>query len=736
MAQPKALKSQYGQNPEQLKKSKEAAAGNEDIDFSAFVKPYAPQDEDEIIPPETAFPETPRGLPPERQQQQAERPFQGPLAPEFYQGQTPAERFAPVQGMFPTPGPQYAGAEGGIEPVGTYSPQDIDKLIDAGQLGASLAVGAAFPALGAAGVGTTEAALSLFADTLKNQVNTDAKQISTPSKLFNAALIGVTAGATTKAVQWFLGKVIGNAAKTGDEAILEEAKKAMQEKFGDEAVKESVEAAEKAGVRLTPAEAFPFDKEAQMATVEGLREHPNLGIDFANRIGKYKQAILGLFSDATPMEKSGTVRDFVDETVKSYRTRIGSIQKQLSQAGADMSDIRLDGQKLLSTLDDRMKQINGDLKDDVLNAVAPEMNTIRNELSNALKRAEAGEFIKGEAGGVIVDSFGKPLSKGKAAPAQLTLNDIEKFRDRISDLTESAYSKLANRQQLSRSEEMAKAMYKDVAKLRDEMSEQIANKMGRPELAKEVQSLRKEYSTKIDAWETISDRLSKAPVDELKYLFPKNDPELAGKIVSVLKPEQVSGLRREFVNRLIDPVYLREAGEEAAKNTLSTARKQFSSYDPGVLKAIYSDGEITAIKRFLDLGERAENVLSKTGMPTGKVGIVKQLTALISNPANADILSGFVDNLAPTSPLRKAMDYRLYLSGKRAAGDLSADTVRALGAPEAGLAESIKTGAKQAVTRFQDIIPQAAKKAVPAAAQITGRSAAGSVRNSRQEETE
>lgn len=722
MAQPKALKSQYGQGPAQLEKSNAAAAGQEDLtDFSDFVQPVQMQEGDDIIPPETAIPGTARGLP-EEQATPGNRPFVGPYNQEYYQG-------GAMPGAEPQLPYQYQQMYG-ISPESVYtappSEKEVEDLISTGQLGVSVALGAAFPALGALGVATSEAAVSLFFDSLRNAVNTDEKQISTPKMIFNSALSGITAGATSKASQWLLGKIIGKAAKEGDDLVLDQAKKAMEEKFGSAAVKEAIETAEGAGVKLSPAEAFPFDKEAQAATVEGLREHPGLGVEFAKKIGQYKRAIIGLFADTVPMEKSGTIRDFVDETVKSYRSRIGSIQSKLNQAGADIKDVRMDGQKLLSTLDERMKQINGDLKDDVLNSVAPEMNTIRNELSNALKVAEADEFIGGAAGN-IVDASGVPIKRTKEA-AKLTLNDIEKFRDRITKLTDSAYEKLASRQPLTRSEEIAKAMYKDVARIRDEMSEQIANKIGRPELANEIKALRSEYSKKIDAWEMIQDRLSKAPVDELKYLFPKNDPELAGKIVSVLNKDQVAGLKQEFISRLIDPVYLREAGEQAVENSLTGARKALKSYDEGVLTAIYSPDELKSIRRFLDLGERTETVLKNTGMPIEKIGSFKQIVGLVSNPSSAGVLSKFIDNLSTKNPLRKALDYKLYLAGKRQAGDLPADLVKSLGAPEPTSVEAAQAQVMRAREALQRKIPAQVKRAGQGAAQVGGRAAGQELR--------
>lgn len=617
--------------------------------------------------------------------------------------------------------PEWMG--GGTEMAAQYTPEDLDKLLDAGAIGTSVALGVAFPALGALGIATTEGALSYIKDTLKNQYNPEDKQIGGPKKFFNAVISGATAGAGAKASQWLLGKIIGDAAKTGDDAILNAAEEAYKQEVAKSGVKSAIETAESAGVRLTPAEAFPFDAAAQVQTAEALREHPKLGIQFAKRLGQYKDAIKNLFSDATPMEGSQTIRDVFDETIKTYRSEIGSIQKQLNKAGAGIEDVRADGDKLLQIIDKKMRLINGNLKDDVLNSVAPEMNTIRNELSNALTRARGGEFIGESSGARIIDLDGAVTPK---EGVKITLNDVEKFRDRISDLTDSAYSKLSRGQQLSRSEEIAKSIYKDVAALRDQMSEEIANKIGRPELAAEVRDLRSTYTKKIDAWEAITDRLSKAPADEIKYLFPKNDPALAGQIVSVLDDGQKQAVKQSFVTRLLDPTYLREAGEEAAsvevkKNAFTTAKRLFDSYDEGVLKAIYSPDEIGSIRQFLSLGQNAEKVLSKSGAQVEKTGMFKRLVGMALNPKEAFIVRPIMEAMAPGNPIKRAMDYQLYLAGKRSAGEVGADVAQSLGAAAPEALEVAKTQALKARAGLQEALPEKAKELIRRAGVGAGR---------------
>jgi hypothetical protein len=607
--------------------------------------------------------------------------------------------------------PEWMG--GGMEMGAQYTPEDLDKLLDAGAIGSSIALGVAFPALGALGIATTEGALSYIKDTLKNQYNPEDKQIGGPKKFFNAVISGATAGAGAKASQWLLGKIIGDAAKTGDEAILNAAEEAYKQEVAKSGVKSAIETAESAGVRLTPAEAFPFDAAAQVQTADVLREHPKIGIQFAKRLGQYKDAIRNLFADATPMESSKTIRDFFDETVKSSRQQIGSIQKQLNQAGADIADIRSDGDSLLSLLDQRMKQINGNLDNDILNAQAPEMNTIRNELSNALKRSRAGEFVDYATGVRVKD-------KG------LTLSDIEKFRDRISNLVDSAYTKLGKNQQLSNSEQIAKSMYRDVAALRDQMSEQIANKIGRPELAAELKSLRSNYAQKIDAWETIRDQLANAPADELKYLFKKNDPALAGQIVSVLDDGQKQAVKQTFVTRLLDPTYLREAGEDVAsnevrKNVFTTAKNLLDSYDEGVLKAIYSPEELASIRQFLSLGKSAEKVISGSTKNIEKASPMKRLLGMALNPKEAFIVRPIMEAMAPGNPIKRAMDYQLYLAGKRSAGEVGADVAQSLGATAPEALEVAKTQALKARAGLQEALPEKAKELIRRAGVGAGR---------------
>lgn len=714
MAQKEALKSAYGQGPEDLPNNNQPINGLDD-----FVLPNEAVDlgDVDVVAPDAAMRQD-AGLPPQSSGTMLDL---GTIGQQQVGAQVP----------------EWMG--GGIEGGTAYTPEEIDKLIDAGAIGTSIAIGVAFPAANFLKIATAEGLLSYVKDTLKNQYNPEDKELSEPKKFMNAVINGVTAGASQKATQWLLGKLVGDAAKTGDKAIMKIAREVYDENVAENGVKSSILAAEKAGVKLSPAEAFPFDEAAQVETAEALRQHTGIGLMFARRLGQYKNAIKELFADSTQMESTGTIRDVVDETIKSYRSKIGSIQKQLNVAGADLKDIRMDGQSLLNALDDKMKLINGDLADDVLNSVAPEMNTIRNELSNALKVAEAEEFVGGKAG-AIVDAAGNAIKKQKGQ-ARLTLNDIEKFRDRISDLTDSAYKKLGAGQQLSRSEEIAKSMYKDVARLRDQMSEQIAEKIGRPELAAEVRSLRSEYTKKIDAWETISDRLSNAPADEIKYLIPKNDAALAGQIMSVMDEPQKAAIRQTFVSRLLDPVYMREAGESVSSNDLSkqaftTAKRLLKTYDENVLKTMYSPEEISSLRQFLTLGESAESVIARSKAPIEKTSVFKRLIGMVMGPKEKIITESVLNNMSPDNPIKKALEYQLYLAGKRSAGDVSADVAKRLGAPAPTVVESAKAGIERARQKLSDVIPARGKDLMLRGGQAYGRKVRGDIMSPDEGQTE
>jgi L-fucose mutarotase/ribose pyranase (RbsD/FucU family) len=745
MAQPKALKSPYGQKAKDL--SPEPSGEFYVDDVSDFVVPSGPLPDEDIIPAGTALQETPRGLPPEGQQQQAERPFQGPLAPEFYQGQTPAERFAPVQGMFPTPGPQYAGAEGGIEPVGTYSPEDIDKLIDAGELGTSIALGYAFPGMGLLGISTTAGALNYVKNTLKNQLVPDAQKKEEVDKIFNgvvtSALTGgiglglkgavatggflgrkaletetgqaiARAAVTNKSVRWFLDKLIQDSSKTGDDAIASHAKSMYDDLAGkgdlsyDQMIAKKAadaEAAKMAGVELTSGEMFYFDPEARQVTQEALSNNPGIARAFAERLGRYTKTIKNLFGKEEQIPTGG-LKAFVDQEVKNHQIAISRVNKELMASAKEAPEAALAGDELLAMVDDSLSKFSKNLDADVLSRQAPRLWTLRQKLADQLKLGKAQEFIGGK-GGSIVDLDGKPI---KRQAAKLALSDVQTFIDDLSSISDDAFT-MKKKGTLGQAADVSYSASMDLrakaAAIRDNMSEQIANRIGRPELASRIAELRKNYSSRIDSWRTVQNELSEAPVGEIKYLFTKADAKTAGQIMSVFPEQMQNEIRREFIGRMINPTYLAEAGESAAVRALEAvaggnrafkvAKDQWSSYDRGVLKAVYgSDETVDMIGKFLDLGARAEKFLASANTQSTKAGeqVASKMIGLMRNPSVSGALQEMVSLLPIKSPLRNKLGPMEYIAEKRAIGDVSEKTARALGAPEASGAEVIGRSAK------------------------------------------
>ena len=184
MAQQKALTTQFGQGPEGLKKRKEEAAGQEGLtDLSDFIRPVQQAEDDDIIPPDTAIPNTPRGLP-EQQPDQGiaaqQREFVGPYSPEFYQGLQATQRpdaftippaYREMYGMSDIP---FSPQETGLDLPPEEREKRLNDLIDRGELGTSIALGVAFPGMGLLGISTTAGALNYVKNTLKNQLVPDA----------------------------------------------------------------------------------------------------------------------------------------------------------------------------------------------------------------------------------------------------------------------------------------------------------------------------------------------------------------------------------------------------------------------------------------------------------------------------------------------------------------------------------------------------------------------------------
>jgi len=752
MAQQKELKSAFGQGPSGLSKAKDQAANQLQDEF---FEPLDASDYDgaDIIPPDTAIPNTPRGLP-EQQPDQGiaaqQGGFVGPYSPEFYQGLQATQRpdaftippaYREMYGMSDIPvSPQ----ETGLDLPPEEREKRLNDLIDRGELGTSIALGVAFPGMGLLGISTTAGALNYVKNTLKNQLVPDATKKDEVEKLFNATVtsaltggigLGLKAGGklvslgvekalqtetgqaiaekvvNTKAVRWFLDKLIQDSSKSGDKTIANQARN-MYDSLGaeGEATYEKMllqkaaeaDAAKKAGVELTAGEQYFFDDEATKVTQDALNSNPGIGMAFAQRLGKYTKAIKGLFG-AEGKAPSGGIKEYIDNQISTHHEEIGKINQQLMASGVSLPEVRLTGQELLSTLDESIAKYGKNMESDVLQAKMGQILTIRNRLANQLSAGGAKNSL-GDKGVQLLDQYGKPIAK---PPAELGLGDIQTVLGDLRSLVKKAYD--ADKKKTAVAEpasyDIAKDIYGKMAQVRDNLSEQIATKIGRPELAQRVSGLRQNYSQNIDKWRAVENELSSAPSNEIKYLFSKEDPAFAEQVMSVLPEPMKQQVRRDFVGRFLDPVYLAETGEtaavkalEATKNGLSgfqVARKMFGDYDPKVLMQIYgSQQTVNAVKTFLDLGARAESFLAKRTLPAEKAAekAVGTMQRLIANPSASGAVGAMreiISLLPNNSPLRNRLAAPEYIASQRAAGKVSAETARKLGAPEAGAQEII-----------------------------------------------
>jgi hypothetical protein len=717
MPQPKALKSPYGQGPDQLEKNKAAeVAQDEEFDFSNIARKVdlSANAEEPSIPSAATAPST------------GQQQFVGPYSPEFYQGQDVSQPMVaeqPVQQQVPQQGSFFRG----------YTKFDekkaMDQLIDSGELGAGIALGVAFPQMGLLGLATTSGALNFVKNTLKNQYRPENEEFGNPQKFFNATMSGLLTGGVgagikglgwaggkaletkagraavdwagnTKAARWFLDKLIQDASKSGDDAIASHAKSLYDDlgskgdltyDAGIAAKAAEAEAAKKAGVQLSAGEAFYFDPEARRVTEDVLAQNPNIALGFAERLGNYAKGIRRLFGkEDVPAE--GGILGFVVNQIDNYGTEIGQINKQLMASGASHPETRLAGEELLSLVDNTLKKYSKNLDDDILSRQAPLLWNLRKRIADKIKLADAEEFVGGKAG-AIVDQFGKPIPKEKAA-AQLALSDIQTFLQEVGGIARKGFEAEKKNIPVTSLNDVsygaAMELYGKGAAIRDRMSESIANRIGRPELAARVSQLRKTFSDQIDTWRQVQKELGDAPADEIKYLFTKGDAKTAKQVMSVLPNEMKTEVRRKFIGRMIDPIYLAEAGEVQAvkalegiaggKAAFATARNQWNTYDRAVKEAIYSADEIKAIDTFLSLGQRAEQLLSTPGVSEKAVnGAVKSMSRIASNPTSAGTIRELISLLPVRSPLRNRFAAVDYAAEKFAAGQISKEAARAAG---------------------------------------------------------
>lgn len=776
MAQPKALKSPYGQKAQDL--APKPSGGFFADDLSDFVSPSGPLPDEDIIPPGTAIPGTARGLPEQQPQQQPQDQgiaaqqggFVGPYAPEFYQGLSAVQprsaatippAYREMYGIQDELAPQ----ETGLDLPPEERAKRLESLIDRGELGTSVALGVAFPGMGLLGIASTAGALNYVKDSLKNQL-VRAEKKEEIDKIFSSTITGALAGTlaaaippvvkgigkgvgyvgekaletapgravgqavlNNKAVRWFLDKLIQDGTRSGDETIVKHAKTMYDNLAEGEGLSyekmllqkaEEAEAAKRAGVELTAGEQFYFDDEARAATNEALASNPQIGRSFATRLGKYTRAIRGLFGpdEAAP---AGGIKEYIVNQIDDYSANIGKINQELMRSGQDFPEVRLAGQDLLNTVDDTLKTWSTNLENDVLKGKVTQLWNLRNRLENQLKLGKAQEFIGGKAG-AIVDEFGKPIPS--AAPP-LGLSDVKTFLDDVSKLArvgfEAEKKGIPAASLKDASHAAAMDLYGKLAQIRDSMSESIANKMGRPELAKRVSELRSTFSKRIDSWRAIEKDLAQAPADEIKYLFTKGNAKEAEQIVSVLPENIRSDVQRKFIGRLIDPVYLAETGEAAAvkaleasnsgKAAFATAKQQWESYDPGVKAAIYNPDQVKQIDMFLNLGQRAEKFLASRSASAKQASdkIVQSMGRLMTSPSASGVLGTMQEmiSLLPSkSPLKSKLGAIEYVASKRAAGEVSAEAARKLGAPEAALPEVIGATKRALQSKLGKAIPQ------------------------------
>ena len=131
------------------------------------------------------------------------------------------------------------------------------------------------------------------------------------------------------------------------------------------------------------------------------------------------------------------------------------------------------------------------------------------------------------------------------------------------------------------------------------------------------------------------------------------------------------------------------------------------------MNTIYTKPEIETISRFLEMGRRAETILSKAGVEPEKTGIAKKFVQMLMDPKSA-IIKPFLEKMDNKSPLKQFADYRLFLAGQRAAGELSPAVVNKLGAKPAGAIESIRSRLQQmpsAVGAARGLLPSPRREA-------------------------
>jgi hypothetical protein len=536
----------------------------------------------------------------------------------------------------------------------------------AGAAAASLPVG-----LGVAAVGLGAAGVELFFDRLKNTRITDPSQKISDKKTFiNAAISGALSGAGEGASRFFLGKLAEKAQSTGNKEILDLVDDFIKSKYGH--ALEEVKFAKGLGISLSPEEAFPFDPQAVQFSESALKEFPNLGAVQAEKIGKTRAALQTLATRLASGKNAKGIKDYASSIEGAYSEAISRYQNKINEIGADV-DVMQDGQKILNSIKEEIVGYGGKFEGDVLTGEFEhlgEVKRIYSDLSNQLKVPSKPETFSR-----IVDEFGNPIKISDAEPAQikqLSVGDIDRIRTRIQRAANFDKNPELG---LTPEERAARSLYAKIRDVRDDLNMRIAQERGSPEFAQELRSFRDTYNSEIDGLRTIQSQLQNEPVDELKYLFKKNDPESAKAIMNVLPEKMRKAIKGDFLTRLIDPVYLREAGAIAPEQTLSSAYKELLKYDPGVLLQIYNQKELFEITRFLKLGETVEKVIAKTGKSPENLKVVKDLANTALNPSATGFVGRIINYLKPKSDLKKYMDARLWLAGKLKVENVSQDAI-------------------------------------------------------------
>lgn len=527
-------------------------------------------------------------------------------------------------------------------------------------VGATAAVASAPAATGILSVGGTAAAVNYFFDALKNYSVTDpAQKKSGPKMFFDSALSGVLSGAGEGVARAFMAKAAAKAA--GNKAVLKMLDDHMRTNYGygldslDEMVKQ--------GITLTPDEAFPFSEQAVEFARDVLKEFPNIGNLKAERIGRLRNAILGMANRISGGSRVDNLKDYASVIEDGYSSTISNLQKQVNSLGSE-TEVRAEGQQILDLIKNEILERGGKFEGDVLTGDFERLGDISNIYTFLLNKlripAKRAEYSR------IVDASGNPIIISEATPeaiSQLSVGDIDLIRRRLQNAANWKKSETAG---LTPEEVVGRKLYRPIRDIRDNLNQRIADEYGSPVLSEELRSFRNQYNSEIDGLRLMQSELDQLPADQIKYLFDKKNAKNANAIVKALSPEKLKSVRGEFITRLVDPVYLKEAGVVAPKQTLSSAYQELLSYDPNVLTSLFSKDELSGLSKMLKTGEIIETIIAKTGKSPENLRLAVDLTnsALYSKVRWTREAFKTISRFLAPNDLRKYIDARMWLAGQ------------------------------------------------------------------------